>query len=241
MIARIAYIAMLVILAVVTIGLQSDRQAALDPRFVQITPDPFRAFAQMTLTTSTLKSDDANAAVAEARTLVARRPFPAESLRSLAQAQLLGGNTEEALGSLQLAAQRGWRDRATQDAMMRLAMAARDEEQATRRFLALLVLDGASEDTLREIAPHLFDEDDRVAVQTSSKILAASERWSNRFIQRGSRVIHPSPFATILIDAAAQGADFECGAIEQAARSLGSNDRSAAARVSTIACTRRDH
>ena len=236
MIRRIIYLAALACIGIATVALQFDRQAALDPQFARITPEPARAFAQAVVATKAVGSGEAGTALHEARTLVARRPMPAESLRVLAQAQLRAGDGEKALTTLQLGAQRGWRDPASQEAMMRLALAAGDREEATRRFLALLVLDGTSEELLQSSATVVFNAGDRRAETLASEILALSERWHDRFLQKGSRVIPPEAFARVVAAAALAGAQFECAPLGQTAKTIGARNRSAARTLDEIEC-----
>ena len=119
---------------------------------------------------------------------------------------------------------------------MRLALAADDREEATRRFLALLVLDGTSEEMLRPPAIALFGTGDRKVQETASEILALSERWHNRFLQKGSRIIPPEVFAGIVARAVGIGAQFECAPLGQAAKTIGARDASTARTLDELEC-----
>lgn len=214
MIARLAWYAALLAIAVVTAAVQLDRQSAMQPFFAPLTPEPLRGFAQAQLARTAILSGSDQSALDEASKLVERRPIPAESLRALAQAQLKAGKADEALLTIQIAAQRGWRDPAAQEAMLRLAVAAGDEAEAARRYTALFLQNRTEDKLLIEFGDRLFADPKGVAAQTLVGIVAQTDRWGTTFLQRGARVIPADAFAAIAIEADRRGARFDCGALK---------------------------
>lgn len=68
-----------------------------------------------------------------------RRPLPADNLVLLATGQAKEGKPDYAMLTIQIAGQRGWRDPIAQEAVLRLALAARDKPEAARRSVALFL------------------------------------------------------------------------------------------------------
>ena len=234
MTARIVWYALLVLVAAITVGVQIDRQSAVHPAFADLTPEPLRGFAQAQLTARALREGGEQAALAEAQTLVSHRPMPAESLRALAQAQLLAGQEDAALAAIQLAAQRGWRDPAAQEAMLRIALAAGDEAEAARRYTALFLQSRTDEALLAEYGAQVFADGGGVAAQTLAEIVAGTGRWQGLFLQRGARVLPPDTFAAITVAARRRGAQFDCAALENAAASTARASTAASASLARL-------
>lgn len=210
MIGRLAWYSLLAAIAAITVSVQIDRQSAIQPAYAPLTPEPFRGFAQAQLAAIALQSGDADRAVSEARLLVERRPIPAETLRLLAQAQFAAGHQDEGFVTIQVAAQRGWRDPAAQESMLRLALAAGDEAEAARRYTALFLIRSTQDALLQEFGADLFSDVDGPAVAELAKIVAGSNRWRRAFLSRGARVIPRDAFAAIIETAAEQGGAFRC-------------------------------
>ncbi|MAY20103.1 MAG: hypothetical protein CL955_05750, partial [Erythrobacteraceae bacterium] len=74
---------MLAGIAIVTAGLQLDRQARKTPAMAQSVPEIVRSSAQLPVAAGALSSDNPQYALAEAERLIRRRPMPAEHLRLL--------------------------------------------------------------------------------------------------------------------------------------------------------------
>lgn len=235
MMGRIAWFAGLLVLAAVTIGLQLDRQSALNPALAGMVPAPLRAFAQTHVAVSASEGEDAAAALSEARRLIRRRPVPAEHLALLAVAQARADMTEQAGVTIQMAARRGWREPVSQQAMLRLALAAGDEAEAARRYVALLLLSDTPDELLQELGSQLFVTPEGAARQTMTEIVSGAERRHAMFLRRGVKVMPPDAFAEIVVTSAAQGASFPCMPLEQAAKALAQRDEDAASRKLTVA------
>lgn len=183
----------LLCIAAVAAAAQLDRQARREPQFARLVPGPARSFAQRQIAADALAGDNAQA-LTEVRLLVRRRPAPAEHLRLLAEAQIAAGQPEAAYRTIQLAARRGWRDRATQEAMLLIALDAGDTAEAARRLAALWVLDPQAE-RLPALAGRVLES--KEARETLAGIAADAPRWRARFLASGGRVIAPDTFADI--------------------------------------------
>lgn len=181
-------------IAVLALGAQLDRQSRYDPQLAPLVPSPFRAFSQYHLAVAAASTEDRAAALQEARRLVARRPLPAEHLSLLAQAQMRKDSAGVGLATIQLAAQRGWRDPTAQHARLRLALAAGDGREAGLRLAAIWAL--ARDDAqLRDLAPLVLADEN--ARQALAELLAEEPRWANAVWQRGPRLLEPAIMADL--------------------------------------------
>jgi len=231
MIGRIAWFAALLLVAMVTIAVQVDRQSARDPKLAGLVPTPFRAFAQTHLAAAAADSGDVERALEEARLLVRRRPGPAEHLTLLAVAQTNAGLPEQAGLTIQVAGQRGWREPLSQEAVLRLALAAGDQPEAARRYAALLLRSATPDALLQELGEQVLGEPEGPGRQTIIDIVSAAERWQTTFLRRGIAVISYDAFAEIVAGSSAQGAAFDCTALKQAAKTLAQRDAEAARKL----------
>ena len=219
---------LIAIAGAVTIGAQLDRQARVSPTLATLVPETFRAFAQAKIATEALQDGDAALAVKEAELLVARRPIPAENLRLLAQAQALNDQTSEGVVTIQYAAQRGWRDPLAQETMLRFAMAAGDEAEASRRYAALF-LNGSTQDALLgEIGEQLFADPQGNATLAFAEIVGGSDRWPTLFLRRGANVLPPMSFVEIVERASKDKMRFDCRPLRNSAGPLGKRSEDAA-------------
>ena len=238
MIGRLVWYAFLLAAAAVTAMVQIDRQSAVNPHFASLTPQPVRGFAQAQLARRAIVSGTGVRAVAEAQLLVDRRPIPAESLRTLAQAQFKAGQVDAGFVTIQMAAQRGWRDPAAQEAMLRLAVAAGDEAEAARRYTALFLQNRTEDALLVEFGEQLFADPGGQAAQTLIKIVAGTDRWSTQFLQRGARVIPAQSFSATVLEADKRGARFECTALSAIAPGLERREAAAGAQLAELVRSR---
>lgn len=227
MIARLAWYSALAAVAAVTASVQLDRQSAIVPSMASLTPEPARAFAQAQIAAQTLRAGPPERALVEARTLVERRPIPAEALRLLAQAQLAAGKEEEGFITIQVAAKRGWRDPVAQEAMLRLAVAVGDEAEAARRYTALMLQSRTEDALLTEFGEVLCATGDGAAARSIVDVLAGTDRWTNAFVARGARVLPPEAYAEIIAEALDKGAEIDCDQVQRILRPLGKRSEAA--------------
>ncbi|MDJ0979387.1 MAG: hypothetical protein QNI87_12745 [Erythrobacter sp.] len=218
MIARACWIAFWIFIGVGTAAIQIDRQSRYEPGLAEFVPKPARAFSQRHILVDALRDNDRAKAVEHARTLVARRPMPAEHLRLLSLAQLQAGQLEESSYSIQLAARRGWRDRPSQSTMLELALAARDQPEAARRFAALFVRGGGERTEMQELAERVFGPESDEARQVFAQIVAGADRWHRVFLGRAPLIFPPEALVDITERASASGARFDCQRLREASR-----------------------
>jgi hypothetical protein len=228
MIGRIIWWAGLAAAALVTTALQIDKQADVSPALARLVPAPLRNYAQTQITAQAAAGDDADRALAEAQTLVTRRPVPAEYLSLLAVAQAKRGLAEPSGLTIQISGQRGWREPLAQEAVLRLALGAGDKAEAARRYAALFLRSETSDALLVQLGPQVFDMPGGPAETTLIEIVAGGERWHNLFLRRGALVMPPAAFSAVTLAVAERGARFDCAALTQATRSLARRDPAAA-------------
>ena len=233
MIGRIAWFGVLAAVTAVTVSAQLDRQARVSPTLATLVPEPFRAFAQARIASSAVVGDDPARALEETKRLVARRPVPAEHLRLLANAQFKAEQVGEGSISVQIAAQRGWRDTLSQQAMLELALGAGDGAEAARRYAALMLNSETENALLTELGARTFSETDGAARTTFAEIVDGGERWHGFFLRRGARVMPTDAFVEVVTKARAQGSSFNCQSITQAAKQIANRDPSASEQLTT--------
>lgn len=231
MIGRIIWTAALIGVGGVTIGLQLDRAADASPALAPLVPEAFRSYAQAKIAAEAVQASNAPAALAAAEELVRRRPLPAENLTLLAAAQAKAGDVERAGFSIQLAAQRGWRDPVAQETVLRLALTAGDKAEAARRYGALFRREETNDALLTQLGPQVLGEPGGTGRVTLAGIIAGAERWHELFLQRGARVMPADAFAEVLTTAAARGARFDCEPLKTAAEAVRQRDAAAAAKI----------
>lgn len=235
MIGRIAWWTLLLGVAVVCIGVQLDRQARKTPTLAESVPAPFRSSAQLAVAAFALDAGNPEVALAEAQTLIRRRPLPAEHLRVLAQAQVAAGDVDGGTLTIQYAAQRGWRDPLAQEAMLRLALEAGDTSEAARRYAALFLRPDTEGALLIELGEPVLGAADSEGRVVLAEIVAGGERWHNQFLRRGAMVLPPDAFADIVRRAAEDGAGFECDLLRSVGERLARRDAAAGAELSELA------
>lgn len=228
MIARIGWFVALFAMTLVTIGVHWDRQAKRNANFATGVPESFRSSAQFAIAASALKAGETAVALAEAEQLVRRRPIPAENLRLLAQTQFAAGQIENGTRTIQYAAQRGWRDPLSQEAMLRIALDAGDTAEAARRYAALFLRRDTEDALLEDLGAIVLAEPMGDGRQTLITITAGGERWHDQFLRRGMRIMPPEAFAEIVSGAAANGARFDCRILRQSFRVVAARDTAAA-------------
>ncbi|WDA41874.1 hypothetical protein [Erythrobacter sp. BLCC-B19] len=235
MIGRLVWFAGLAAIALLTAVLQLDLMAARAPGVVPIVPSPLRNESQVAITRAALAGTDSARALAEAERLVQRRPIPARNLVLLSVSQAKAGKAEDAAKTIQIAAQRGWREPLAQEAMLRIALAAGDEAEAARRYAALFLRDGTPEPLLSELGTAVLAKPGGLGQSTMVAIVVGGERWHAAFLGRGPRVMPPAAFSAITADSLARGAAFDCAALGQSVRVLKRRDPAAAASLRTAA------
>jgi hypothetical protein len=234
MIGRLIWFGALAGIALVTTGVQLDRQVRKTPELSATVPELLRSSAQPFVAAQAIESGIAEIGLTEAQRLVRRRPMPARHLRLLAQAQFAAGDIETSTLTIQYAAQRGWREPLAQEAMLQLALVAGDRAEAARRYAALFLMRGTDRTFLEETAIAVFPEAGGEDRAVFAEIVRGGERWHNTFLARGARVMPPEAFAEILEMSIAGGAQFRCRALEQAERVIVQRDETTGARLTQL-------
>ncbi|MGQ7829937.1 hypothetical protein [Altererythrobacter sp. Z27] len=184
----------LAIIALVAIGAQLDRQSRYQPELSRWVPGPLRAFSQYHIALEASQLQDRQVALSEARRLIARRPVPAEHLALLAALQLQDNPQGRGLVTIQQAAKRGWREPLSQQARLRLALAAGDYREAALRLAAIWALPHDDE-TLEELAPRVLQHAE--ARQALAGLLADRPKWEGAYLRRGKEILPPEIMADI--------------------------------------------
>lgn len=234
MIGRILWYVVLACVAAATIGVQLDRQARKTPELATQVPAPFRSAAQPRVTALAIDSGMEERSLAEAQALVRGRPMPARHLRLLAQAHFAAGDNETSALVIQYAAQRGWRDSLAQEAMMQIALVAGDRSEAARRYAALFLIRKTDQALLEEAGPLVFPERGAPERAVFAEIVRGADRWQRTFLSRGARVMPPDAFVEVLELGVADGAEFDCQALEQARRTIERGDEASAKRLARL-------
>ncbi|MEL7219377.1 MAG: hypothetical protein AAGK01_13240 [Pseudomonadota bacterium] len=135
---------------------------------------------------------------------------------------------------MQIAAQRGWRDPLSQQAMLELALAAGDGAEAARRYTALLLNSETENALLTELGARTFSQPNGTARETFAEILIGGERWHDYFLRRGARVLPPDAFIEVVTAAKQKGSRFDCQSISRTARQLTNRDPAAGKQLGTV-------
>lgn len=238
MTGRIIWYAVLAAIAALTAGLQLDMHSKRAPALASLVPDVLRNHAQVQITRQALAGTDSALALAEAKTLVHRRPVPAEHLALLAAAQVKAGRLDGAGLTIQIAGKRGWREPAAQEAVLRLAVAAGDKREAAKRYAALFLNDRTPDALLAELGPAVLGGPDDVGRETMVAIVRGGERWHALFLRRGTQVMPPAAFSIIAASSLLEGAQFDCSQLAQSLRALERRDPTAANQLALAAAGR---
>lgn len=194
MIARILWIVAIALIAVVSTFAQLDRTARTNPEYGAFVPRAFQSFSAANLTASALAQENGELALQRAAQLVEARPMRQEHHRMLAQAQLMLGQDEQAIESIQRGARAGWRDPMTQEALLRLAIAAGNDVEATRRLAALW----AVSKTVEPVRPYASQVLNRESAQTEmARLLKSNPRWAAKFNREAPRLLAPETRSAI--------------------------------------------
>lgn len=191
---KIAWICALVLIGVVAIGLQMDRDARKDITLARSVPSIFRGSAFEMLARSAYAAGENEQGLAYSRELVARRPLPAENLGLLTRGLIASGSSDAALQALLAAAQRGWRDRFTQYIMITSAQQVDDPQVAAQRLLALW----RQSDQGREARALTRDilADDATATQFARGMIG-TDAWAMDFLSWSTRNLSVKAVAAV--------------------------------------------
>ncbi len=230
---RIGVWAVLLVIAVVTAGLQIDRQTRVSPQLFALVPDLFKSQALMAETDAAIaRKLSGNAALA--RQLVERRPVPAESLVLLSLSAVQEGENDLADASMTLAASRGWRVPLANLLALAGAYAARDYDAAILRLAALNRLrpgDDMVDQGVRTITASPEGRDALAAYAGRDPAMA------NAVLAAISKEIDPDVMMEMIVRTREAGAQFDCGNLRWATMNqLRRGNASAAKGIWDTAC-----
>lgn len=140
MIIRIAWYVLLAVIAVVSFGVQLDRQSMVQRELAAHVPEAFRGVAQQRLADRALRSGQHEEALELARELVRERPMPAENLMLLGQTQIAAGQPVQGIATVEAATARGWRVVPAQLAVAEAAMEVENYPAAADRLAAVIAI-----------------------------------------------------------------------------------------------------
>lgn len=175
---KLVWFIALIAVACITVFAQLDRQSRISPQIAGAVPESFASFALRHRAAASVSQGEAVSADSTARSLVARRPMPAENLRLFAQARALSGDEKVAAAATLQAARRGWRDPVAQRAMMEMALAAGDHREAARRLAALWAR-APDRATLQPLATRVLSHEEARAEM--ARLLSEGPRWQESF------------------------------------------------------------
>lgn len=200
-------------LALVTVAAQLDRASQGRPELSAFVPGPFRSFAQVPMAMVALTTRDADAAREQARTLVRRRPMPAEYLFALSMAELRGGNPKGFAETFRAASTRGWRFAPLQVTAARAALDNGDAVGAANRVAALWAAepDNAALAQLTERLLAAPGGPDALAIN-----LAGTSVWQDTFlVQAPTLAVDNAALVQTVVAARRAGAAFDCVTLER--------------------------
>lgn len=216
-ISLFAWYAFLVGLAFVAVSTGLDRQSRRDHEFSASVPEPFRGLAQETIATDALIANDPDRALAEAKTLVRRRPIPAENLFLLAVAQAESGQSVASVSTMELASQRGWRVPQIQMVAIDGALRSNNPQVAAARLLALWSIN-ADPEMLQQATKQVLAAPG--GPQAFGATLATSHFMQDTVLRRSLGYTAPAPFVEMVEAARAAGAKFDCSSLRMLAATL---------------------
>lgn len=204
---RWAWYGCLLVLALLATATELDVMSRYDVRVVSYIPGPFRNYAQTRVTEMALAGPDPRTALAEARTLVQRRPIPTDSLFLLASAYQFSGDEHNANEAFAQSTARGWRNPVVEQIMVATALQHGDIATAAAHLLALwsLGIDTPERDSLTQqvlAAPG--------GAEAYGKLLATSHFAQDAAMQGATTLVPTRDFVRMVHAAIVAGARFDC-------------------------------
>ncbi|WP_404480177.1 hypothetical protein [Novosphingobium sp. BL-52-GroH] len=206
-----AWVALFLVAAILAAGFELDRQARKDPAVAALVPQPFRGYALETLAREAYRGGNYAAAASFARALVERRPVPAESLSLYADGLIATGDLDAALPAVELAAQRGWRDRSTQRVVILSAIQAGDWQVAAQRLLALW-RQGERGPWLTDLTATVLANPSALTAFTGG-IIDHERYWGTDFLSWAGDIFPTDTLTAVAATLARRHAYFECDRI----------------------------
>lgn len=184
------------VLAVITICAQLDRQSRFRPELARLVPSPFRSFAQAAIVQKGIAQGvDPAILYHDARLLLLRRPIAEENLTLFGMAAAKAGDINRSLQALDLAASRGWHGEMPQ--YLALVAAARIEQwaPASLRMRALLQTQASDPVVKDAIARFSVDDEGRSAI---ALMLAENPAFQYRLVSIAQSSLPPKEFDLLI-------------------------------------------
>lgn len=215
-----------VAIAVPAVAVQFDRQSRRDGLYAERVPGPFMGFAAARMVARDLDDGNTNAALIDARRMIAHRPIPAENLTLMALASVRADDFDTASEAMMLSAQRGWREILSQQLIISSAVASQSWDVASARLIALWSTnlgDQQVEELSQEVLSHPETQ------RAFGERLADKVRWQGQFLIWGARNLPTPAFVTTIRTAIDHGAQFDCAVLSAQAGLLVDNGQPQAA------------
>lgn len=233
-VAWIAWCALLLVVAGAVVVAELDRASRRDARIAERVPAPFRSFAQEQITLARIKAGDKDGGLSAARTLVRRRPIPADNLFLLAVANNIAGHSKMADEVLGVSAVRGWRVPQIQLAMIYAALANGKVDVASARLLALWET-GSDDDVLAQPVSAVFAAPG--GPEAFGRSIASSHTLTDSIVQRMPQFVSPSAYMRMIDASVAAGRRFGCAQLQlQAAAFQQAGNQSDSQKLQQLAC-----
>lgn len=226
MFGRFTWYVLVLLLGVMTIGFQMDRQAATRFGLAQSVPAAFRFDALVPLVIQKLDDGQNEEALSQAVQLVRRSPINAEGLSIYAVAANSSGDQRAAAQALSLAAGRGWRAKPAQLAMISFALSAGEGDVAAARLGALWAVGDIDAQVAEATRISLARADVRRAFIRQN--LGNPGRTGAVIAWAGAN-LDPMVFAEFLAEIREEGGRFDCDTMGRAIVRLLEDGRGAAA------------
>lgn len=221
MILRLGSYLFLAVLAVVATFAQLDRSSRFAPQLAVLVPPAFSGFAAEQRTRAHVEAREGDAALAEARALVAKRPLPAEHLALLSFAATLEDDEPLALAAMEASAVRGWRAPVAQFASARAALSSRAYDIAAQRISALLATGEMSEQARQLLAELITTPEGRSAM---AQRYVARGHWQANSLPSAFAEAAPRDTALLLAEALEAGAPLPCARLRLVADRFAGED-----------------
>ena len=222
---------LLALLAVVAVGAELDHASATRPQLALAVPRLFRSTAQATIASLALTTKDSAMARAEARTLVRRRPMPAEHLFTLAVADLRAQDPQAFTNDFRAASTRGWRYAPLQVAAAQGALQNGDLTGAANRVAALWA-SAADDPSTAPLTTALLTRPG--GPEAFALPLSQTHVWAGNFLVSAGALAPPAAIVGTVDAAQRHGTHFDCDTIERLNQQLA--QKAVGARVPLLPC-----
>lgn len=198
-------------LAIVAVGVEADREARRDLRIAELVPSFFQSYALETLARQAYERNEMEKGKDLALRLVERRPVPAETLSLYARGLLGVGDVNAAEPALQLAAQRGWRDRFVQRVVIVSSLENGRPAVASERVLGLW-RQGDQSDWLKALTRESLETPEGLAT-FKSRLIEREGYWVPGFLNWAANSLSMPAVSVLVNSLSSRYSPFDCAVI----------------------------